>query len=86
MKKYLLILILFLFPLVGPLYGDDTSLFTVGVPPNVLVILDNSGSMNLVTYHSNYNPSTTYSGYWDSSNEQYMFYNYTCIYFQSPVK
>ena len=77
MKRLLFVLVLFLLPLAGPLYGDDTDLFKVGVNPNVLVILDNSGSMNLVIYHSNYNPSTTYSGIWDSSYEQYFLYNWT---------
>jgi type IV pilus assembly protein PilY1 len=77
MKRLLFVLVLFLLSLAGPLYGDDTSLFTVGVSPNVLVILDNSGSMNLVIYHSNYNRSTTYSGIWDSSYEQYFLYNWT---------
>ncbi len=35
-----------LFPYASPLYADDTDLFTISVRPNVLIILDNSNSMD----------------------------------------
>jgi Tfp pilus tip-associated adhesin PilY1 len=31
--------------------GDDTSIFTAQVPPNVMILLDNSGSMNEIMWH-----------------------------------
>ena len=34
------------------------------VTPNVLIILDNSGSMNCLAYQSSYNPSTISTGYY----------------------
>lgn len=40
---------------------DDTALFSVNVPPNVLLIMDNSGSMNEMVWHPGYDPSATYS-------------------------
>jgi len=51
---------------------DDTALFSVAVPPNVMLMVDNSGSMNHAVWHpafdssatpscNYYNNSTTYS-------------------------
>ncbi len=40
---------------------DDTALFSVNVPPNVMLIIDNSGSMNEIVWHADYNPAVTYS-------------------------
>lgn len=31
--------------------GDDTAIFTAQVPPNVMILLDNSGSMNEIMWH-----------------------------------
>lgn len=36
---------------------DDTDLFTVAVPPNVLLLVDNSGSMNHIVWHPTFDPS-----------------------------
>jgi len=52
---------------------DDTDLFTVAVPPNVLLLMDNSGSMNQIVWHPDFDPNATYScnpgtGGWDSGN------------------
>lgn len=58
---------------VNPSQGDDTDLFTVRVDPNVLIIMDNSGSMNEVIYHSSYNPLTIYSGAY-TNGSIYVFY------------
>ena len=52
--------------------ADDTALFTAIVPPNVMMMIDNSGSMNNLVWHPafdptvtptcrNYNDDTTYS-------------------------
>ena len=62
MKRYLFLLFGMIFLSISPLYGDDTDLFTVRVDPNVLIIMDNSGSMNEVIYHDKYEPLTTYTG------------------------
>jgi type IV pilus assembly protein PilY1 len=61
--------------LVGlPAYGDDTELFvgtsggSAGGQPNVLLIIDTSGSMNdLITTGTPYDPTQTYSGSCDPS-------------------
>jgi len=37
--------------------ADDTVLFSSAVPPNVLLVIDNSGSMNEVVWHPSYDPS-----------------------------
>jgi len=34
----------------------------VAVPPNVMILVDNSGSMNEVMWHEDYDPGTIYSG------------------------
>lgn len=62
MKRCLFLLCGFLFSLANPLYGDDTDLFTSRVDPNVLIVMDNSASMNEVIYHAGYDPKTDYSG------------------------
>lgn len=46
----------------GNAKADETDLFTTAVAPNVLIVLDNSGSMNTVNLHPDYNPGVTYSG------------------------
>jgi type IV pilus assembly protein PilY1 len=40
---------------------DDTDLFTVAVPPNVLLLMDNSGSMNNIVWHPDFDPNANYS-------------------------
>jgi len=45
-KKYILILLVILFSYPHPLFADDTDLFTTQANPNVLIILDNSNSMD----------------------------------------
>ena len=41
------------------------------LPPNVMLILDNSGSMNHAIYHSSYEPTTTYSGDYSTDTTYY---------------
>ncbi len=36
---------------------NDTALFSAVVPPNVMLLVDNSGSMNTIVYHPAYNPA-----------------------------
>lgn len=45
----------------GSLAQDDTVLFSTNVAPNVLMILDNSGSMNEIVWHPSFDPNATYS-------------------------
>lgn len=40
---------------------DDTALFSVNVPPNVMIMIDNSGSMNNMVWHPDFNAALTYS-------------------------
>ena len=46
MKKYIFILLVFLFSSANPLFADDADLFATQANPNVLIILDNSNSMD----------------------------------------
>ncbi|MFQ5473464.1 MAG: hypothetical protein ACE5FA_11350, partial [Dehalococcoidia bacterium] len=39
--------------------GGDTDLFTSVVPPNVMLVVDNSGSMNHVVWHPAFDPALT---------------------------
>lgn len=44
--------------LLSPSAGaDDTTLFSAVVPPNVLLMVDNSGSMSNLVWHPDYNPN-----------------------------
>jgi type IV pilus assembly protein PilY1 len=40
---------------------DDTALFATDVAPNVMIIVDNSGSMNNMVWHPDFNFTATYS-------------------------
>ena len=42
--------------------ADDTALFTTSVPPNVLFIFDNSGSINNIVWHPEFEPGALYQG------------------------
>ncbi len=42
------------------------------VGANVMIVADNSGSMNQAVYHVEYDPDITYSGYFNSSNTYYI--------------
>jgi type IV pilus assembly protein PilY1 len=46
-------------PGAGRSQTDDSVLFTTIVPPNVLLLLDNSGSMNHVMWHPAFDPAAT---------------------------
>ena len=64
----------------SPVYGDgDVDSFLVRADPNILILFDNSGSMRTIIFHSGYNPSTVYSGDFDSDDWQDYFSsgNYT---------
>jgi type IV pilus assembly protein PilY1 len=48
--------------------ADDTALFSAAVPPNVLLVIDNSGSMNQVVWHPAFDPASDPScNYWNES-------------------
>ena len=38
---------------------DDSALFSTQTPPNVLMVVDNSGSMNHIVWHPAYDPAAT---------------------------
>ena len=58
--------------------ADDIDLFKVGsggkLKPNIMVLFDNSGSMNNLIFPPFYDNSVTYSG--DYANDTYYIYNY----------
>jgi len=59
-----LFLVLFLIPSTG--HGLDTDLYVlsgVNIPPNVIIIMDSSASMDEVTSGENYDPLIDYSAY-----------------------
>jgi len=72
-KRYLFLLCGLIFLSNNPLYGDDTDLFTARVEPNVLILMDNSASMNEVIYHGNYDPETIYTGDYINGRVYYFF-------------
>ena len=54
--------------LLSPTAGaDDTTLFSAIVPPNVLLMVDNSGSMSNLVWHPLYDPNATYCNAYDES-------------------
>ncbi len=59
--------------------ADDTLLFTANVTPNVLMLLDNSGSMNNIVWHPDFDPAaaTTCNVYVDAAT--YFFNNDTSV-------
>lgn len=68
--KLLCILLLVVFPAAasGQTMAEYTSypiFLAQSVTPNILIILDNSGSMNLQAYRGAYDPATRYYGYFD---------------------
>src|SRR4030043_1458324 len=65
-KKNLIALFLFLCLLTGPSFALDTDLYVlsgVNIPPNVLIILDSSASMDEVSSGQIYDPAIDYSLY-----------------------
>lgn len=42
-----------------PARGDDQDLFTTSVPPNVMLVVDNSGSMNNIVWHPAFDPEVS---------------------------
>jgi len=85
MAKRISIIITYLF--IGVLFfqaralGDDAEIFgggVINVQPNVLIIFDNSGSMNeeVNVIPVSYDPSTTYSGDYDPSWVYYSFFGF----------
>ncbi len=52
---------------------NDTALFTAVVPPNVMLLVDNSGSMNTIVYHPSYSPSAVNTcNYWNDATDYYV--------------
>ncbi|MCF8068775.1 MAG: hypothetical protein K9L30_09345 [Desulfobacterales bacterium] len=66
MKKYIAIILILLFALPNILAADDTEIYgavNVGVKPNVVILFDNSGSMDTDDVPVDaYDPDQTYSG------------------------
>jgi type IV pilus assembly protein PilY1 len=52
---------------------DDTVLFSTNVTPNVLIVMDNSGSMNTIVWHPGYDPNvaSTCANWTDTSTYYY---------------
>ncbi|TAJ23409.1 MAG: hypothetical protein EPO64_11275 [Nitrospirae bacterium] len=48
-------------------YTASPPFTTAAVPPNILLLLDNSGSMNRMAYTAAFDPTYTYSGIFDST-------------------
>jgi hypothetical protein len=58
-SPFLGLCVLLLIP-AGPTDADDTDLFTTRVPPNVVLIFDNSASMNHVVWHPAFREDSVY--------------------------
>ena len=71
----LLVLLLLFMASIG--YGLDTDLYVlsgVNIPPNVVIIMDSSASMDEVTSGDNYDPSVDYGAYVDPPTPMYALY------------
>ncbi len=61
-----------------PARADDSSLFTANVPPNVMLLIDNSGSMNNLVWHEGYDPTVEPTcDYYDDDRTYYFSGTYT---------
>jgi type IV pilus assembly protein PilY1 len=70
------------------LHADDTEIYTNqngGVEPNVLIIFDNSGSMNDTMPHATYDPPTTYPGGYGPDTVYYRWRGSWDNVFRNPV-
>lgn len=57
-------------PTVAQAQADDTALFSSVAPPNVVAVMDNSGSMNHIVWHPGFDISGTPScAYWDNDRD-----------------
>ena len=80
--RFAIILILALFFTAGCIAGltspasaqteDDLFLFTSSVAPNVLIQLDNSGSMNHIVWHPDFDPDGSYDCNYYGSGTYYL--------------
>ena len=53
--------------------ADDTELFTPTVVPNVLLVIDNSGSMNNIMWHPAFDPAVASTcNYWENDEEYHV--------------
>jgi len=50
---------------------DDTALFSTVVPPNVMLLVDNSGSMHTIVWHPAFDPSVVPSCQYWADTDQY---------------
>lgn len=66
-RKIITLITILLFPIISSVcYGLDTDLYVlsgVNIPPNVLIIMDSSASMDEVSSGQNYDPTIDYSSY-----------------------
>lgn len=52
---------------------NDTALFSAVVPPNVMLLVDNSGSMNTIVWHPSYSPTAAHTcNYFTDANTYYV--------------
>ncbi len=51
----------------SPVLADDSDIFGVNILPNVMLLIDNSGSMNTEISSASYDPATTYVGAFTST-------------------
>ncbi len=52
---------------------DDQTLFTTAVPPNVVLLVDNSGSMHHIVWHPSFDPSATPTcQYWNDGSQYFV--------------
>jgi len=76
MKKLILTSIIIIFVCFSMNAWEDELLFSGGsytiLKPNVMILMDNSGSMNNVIFHPDFNPGLTYGDRW-SDTGQYEF-------------
>lgn len=65
---------------------DDTDLFTVAVPPNVLLLMDNSGSMNQIVWHPDFDPEAPTSCNYYTSEQQWQASDFNASYARTSTR
>ncbi len=53
--------------------SGDEAFFAVRVDPNIVILLDNSGSMEHLVWHENYNDATIYTGPFTAGTQYFIF-------------
>jgi len=66
MKKILVFILCLTFLFLSLSAWEDEELFYQGVKPNIMILFDNSGSMNMIIFHPDYSPGDGHGSFYSS--------------------